>query len=237
MLQNKQTNLVTLLLFFVGNCLAQGFINLNFEAANVSGYSPGDMNVPTNAAIPGWTAHYFQSGQGVQPAAEIWYDTLSIGGAVISVNDSNTSPSFAPLQGKFSVLLFGAVFERSATISQRGLVPTSTQSLRMQISTDGYTLPIGQFIVTLDGQVISMVPLATFPAYTLFGGDISSFENQPATLEITAAGVPPGELGNPIELDDIVFSSQPIPEPTEISLLGLGMLALMNFRASTYRKK
>ena len=81
-----------------------------------------------------------------------------------------------------------------------------------------------------------MVPLASFPAYTLFGGDVTSFENQTATLEITAPGVSTGALGNPILLDAITFSSQSIPEPTETSLLALGTLVLLIFKASIYQK-
>jgi hypothetical protein len=33
---------------------SQGFVNLDFGGANVSGYSPG--NVPASDAMPGWTA-------------------------------------------------------------------------------------------------------------------------------------------------------------------------------------
>jgi len=149
------------------NLCAQGFFNLDFESANISGFSPGNNNVPTNAAIPGWTAYYFQPGQGVEPVSEAAYDALSIGGAAISVNDTNTSASFVPLQGQFSVFLFGGAFQQSATIGQRGLVPNGTQSLRMEIGTDGYVQPIGPFTVTLDGQAISMVALSTLPNLTI----------------------------------------------------------------------
>ncbi len=214
---------------------AQGFFNLDFESANIAGYSPGN-NVPTNAAIPGWTAYYFQTGRGGGPASEVAYDALSLGGSVISVNDTNTYAGFVPLQGRFSVLLFGGSFQVSSMIGQRGLVPNGTQSLQMEISTDGYLLPLGQFIVTLNGQAISMVPLATFPTYTLYGGDVSSFGNQLAALEITAPGVTSGVLGNPILLDDIVFSSQPIPEPGTVCLLVLGTL-ILGFRRTRGRQR
>src|SRR6266576_909632 len=101
----KITNKVIFIIIgfgLVNTLCAQGFLNLNFEAANISGFSPGASNVPTNAALPGWTAHYFQPGAGIEPVPVVWYDTASLGGAVISINDTNTGSGFVPLQGRFS---------------------------------------------------------------------------------------------------------------------------------------
>jgi hypothetical protein len=36
---------------------AQGFVNLDFEAANLSAYGAGPAAVPATNAIPGWTAY------------------------------------------------------------------------------------------------------------------------------------------------------------------------------------
>ncbi len=49
---------------------AQGtFQNLNFESANLSGYSPGN-HVPVSDALPGWSA-YFTIGGVAQPQTEV----------------------------------------------------------------------------------------------------------------------------------------------------------------------
>ncbi len=222
----KTSALIAAIIIQLTDAHSQGFVNLNFESAQIpNGTSQGSL-ISTNSGIPGWTASSFQPQSGTQEVSQVFYDVISLGGAEISINDTNTSASFVPLQGRFSVFLFGGSFQQSVTISQRGLVPNGSQSLQMQISTDGYVRPIGQFVVALNGEAISMVPLATFPTYTLYGGDASSFENQLATLDITASAVQSGPGPNPILLDGIVFSSQAIPEPGTLCLLVLGTLIL-----------
>ena len=50
-----------LVVALAGTLQVQGqgtFVNLDFESANVSGYPPNSSNVPTNSAIPGWSASY-----------------------------------------------------------------------------------------------------------------------------------------------------------------------------------
>ena len=202
---------------------SQGFVNLNFENANVSAYSPGD-HVSINDAIPGWGASFFQANPGSHPSPPfVAYDAISLGGAGISVNDTNTGFSFTPISGKFSAFLFGGAPETSVTISQSGLVPVGTQSIQMRI---GNYMAVGAFTVTLNDQQIGMTQLAVFPSYTLFGGDVSAFANQTAALSITALGVTSGPGPNPVLLDNIQFSSSPIPEPDSIALSALGGLLL-----------
>ena len=210
---------VLLLLFaFCRSAEAQGFINLNFESANVSGYAVGSL-VPTNAALPGWIAFF-----GSNESSVVAYDGISAGGAVISVVDSNAAQyGYAPLQGKYSAALFGQGLtspEISVAISQTGLVPSGTMSLQVEMAWL-FAAPV----VTLGGQAITMVPLQTFSNYTLYGGDISSFAGQVATLSFTE---PPPPIGTPssVLLDGIAFSSQPIPEPGQWTLLGVGSLLL-----------
>ena len=211
-------------------CFSQGFVNLDFENANVSGYSPNSSSVPTDAAFPGWTTVYYQPGFGDQPVSQVAYDAISIGGAIISVNDTNTGFGFVPLEGQFSAFLFGGSSDVSSAISQTGLVPASAKSIRMEI---GNYMAIGSFSVSLNGQMVEMVPLGTFSTYTLYGGDILPFVNQVATLSITAAGVTSGPGPNPVLLDDIQFSSSPVPEPSAFALSTLGGLLL----AWRYRRK
>jgi len=209
---------------------AQGaFQNLGFEAANVSGYSPGSSNVPMTNALPGWSGYY--STASVTNQATAWYDGISLGGAIISVIDSN-APAFRPLQGSFSAFLFGGGNGPlySSTISQTGLVPTGTESLRFDAYVSG-----APFVVTLGGQTISMTPLQAFSNYTLYGGNVpATLSGQIATLTFTeppATGVQPSMF----ELDNIQFSNQPTPEPSVFAVSVLGAL-LVGWRALRRRR-
>lgn len=203
---------------------AQGqgtFENLDFESANIAGYPVNSSHVPITLAIPGWSGFY-----GTNQTSDVWYDGVSLGGVMISVVDSNVAQyGFSPLQGKFSAALFGGIggigTPLAATISQTGLVPAGTKSLQaIWWSEDGNP------VVTLGGQTINMVPLASYPTYTLYGGDISSFAGEVETLSITE---PPPAQGSPsmLELDNIQFSDQAIPEPGVFGLFALGALVLI----------
>jgi len=76
-------------------------------------------------------------------------------------------------------------------------------------------------VVMVGVQTINMVPLQTFGNYTLYGGNISAFAGQDETLSFTEpppASNPPSEL----ILDDIVFSTNAVPEPATWALLMCG---------------
>ena len=198
------------------------FQNLDFESANVAGYSPGSSDVPITSALPGWIG-YYASSTSTNVAAQVWYDGISLGGAVISVIDSLSGER--PLQGTYSVALFGGgslIGEfTSSTISQTGLVPAGTKSLLL----DGYggSMP---FVVTLGGQTINMTALQTFSNYTVYGGNIpSALAGQSETLSLTEPA-PPQNPPSFFELDNIQFSNLPTPEPGVLGLWALGALIL-----------
>jgi hypothetical protein len=184
---------------------AQGqgsFQNLNFEAANVSGYPP-NSTVPGTNAMPGWNGSFFG------------YDAISFGGSLISLIDTNAGFGFNPLQGRYSAVLFGGA-GGPVTLSQTGLVPAGTESLQVQI----FWIDVPP-VVSLGGQTLEMVPLQTFANYTLYGANVSTFAGHMEELQFLEA--PPAS--NPPDwaiLDDIRFSTQPIPEPDAFGLFGLG---------------
>lgn len=196
---------------------AQGFVNLNFESANPSGHPPNSSDVPVTSAFPGWTVSYATPGVGTNTATTVWYDGLSLGGAFVSVNDTNTGAGFVPLQGRYSAYLFGGLSSGGnptySTLSQTGVVPNGTLSLLMDVNA------WNGFSVSLNGQTISMVALQTFSSYTLYGADISAFGGQSVQLSITA---PPTSTPNGVLLDDIVFSPSSVPEPSALALSALG---------------
>jgi hypothetical protein len=203
------------------NGYSQGaFVNLNFESANVGGYAQNSSTVPITKALPGWGAP-----NSTDTNVLVWYDALSAGGFMIAVNDSNLQGT-SPLQGNYSAWLFGGA-NAPATISQTGLVPIGTKSLQVDIQSFGYP-----FVVSLGGQTLSMDPLQTFPNYTLYGADISSLAGQTEQLSFTSpvpTGVPPDFL----EIDNIQFSTSPIPEPGTCALILCGAAV---FGASRWKR-
>jgi hypothetical protein len=212
----KHTFAICTVMLIGSQCgFAQGFVNLDFESANIPPGTPINSMIPATNAFPGWSA-----------TAPVGYDFLSIGGAIISIVDANVGSEFAPLQGQYSAMLFGGE-GGPTTLSQTGTVPIGTKSLQVDLNGSGVTLFSGVsfLIVTMGGQTIQLVPEATFPNYTQYGGDISSFAGQMTSLGFTEqppAGVPPSFL----ELDDIQFSVSPVPEPGTLALFATGAVLL-----------
>src|SRR5437870_2365448 len=104
---NAIRNATVMIILIVGGPSghAQGtlqFVNLNFESP-ILPLDPNDPNgVPVINALPGWTA--FIGGSQVD---RIFYDTVSLGGAAISLHDP-MSHFYQPLQGNYNVLLQGS---------------------------------------------------------------------------------------------------------------------------------
>jgi hypothetical protein len=201
---------------------AQGtFQNLNFEAANITGYPPNSSDVPISSALPGWTGFY-----GNNQTSQVWYDGISIGGNMISVIDNN-APGFAPLQGQYSAFLFGGN-GLSASISQTGIIQAGTESILM----DAWSYNASP-VVAINGQAINMIPLQTFANYTLYGGIVPTSDVGPSvTLSFTD---PAPTIGGPseFELDNISFSPTATPEPNTLALIVMGGAA---FAVRQWRK-
>jgi hypothetical protein len=205
---------VTTILLISTEVLIRGqgsFTNLGFEQGLVpQGPLP----------IPGWTAYIEEPEIPLVLVNDVGFNTISLGGAAIILHDSN-SPVFEPLRGRYSVSLnssFGGPPFQSAAIAQTGQVPADAQSLRF-IAKPWYGLQ-----VTFAGQVISITQVATSPERLVLGGDISAFAGQTGELRFTA--LPAVGFGGGL-IDSIVFSSQPIPEPSTWLLLGVGGLGLL----------
>jgi hypothetical protein len=216
----KSGIIIALLLILKQHASAQGFVNLNFESANIpNGTSPGSL-ISISDGMPGWSAYFVSSGATNQ-TTQVAYEGISLGGVAVSIVDTNVGFGFNPIQGKYSAFLFGGVGNDnqpySAQVSQTGFVPSGTESIQFDA-----LLSYGPaFIVALGGQTISMSPLQTFAGYTLYGGNIPTYlAGESATLSITEpppSGTPPSIL----ELDNIQFSTSSIPEPRNLGVLAL----------------
>jgi len=211
---------------------AQGtFQNLGFESPLLVPI-PGDPfgRIQFSPAFPGWTGYV----GGVQQTAAL-YNGAFLDSSGIGILDHGADFVFDPflhgriIQGNFTAILqagFGlGTFEPADTmLAQSAQVPVGTQSLQFSAFPD--LGPSGSFVVTIDGQDLSLIPLATGANYTTFGADIHSWAGQTAELGFTVFADRPHRGNVSLFLDSIQFSNQPIPEPSVFGLFGLGALLL-----------
>src|ERR1700722_14916426 len=128
-----KTNIAFLILLVGTNIgFPQGFMNLNFESANTNGLSGG--LIPTTNAFPDWSAYFGPPGNPTQVNASIVnYDGLSLGGAGVTLVDSNAPSGGTPvaLQGDYSAFLQGSspAAGSTASIGQTGTISSNAQSL------------------------------------------------------------------------------------------------------------
>jgi PEP-CTERM motif len=182
---------------------AQGFVDLNFESA-------------TNNTIPGWTAYFGASSLEIIP-----YNALSLGGANVSLIDTNNSSGLRPLRGRYSVLLEGSGLGTPtvAALGQTGQIPVSALSMSFLFRSLN-----GELQVSFNGQPIPLFQTGSTTNYAILSGDVSVFAGQTGQLLFSAS-----PIHNAGFLDNIQFSSAPIPEPSALALVALGC-GLFGFR-------
>ena len=210
---------------------SQGFVNLNFESASlvpVPGDPYGSVQYPQ--AFPGWTETVVG---GISTNA--LYNNVFLDSAGITIIDHNwTNVSYIPgglIQGNYTAILqsgLGYTTNGAApadiSLSQTGQVPVGTQSLQFKIYEDFDSR--GAFAVTLGGQTLFLTSLGTGANYTLYGANVSEWAGQTVPLAFTVFGENPHQNDEYLYLDAIQFSTQSIPEPSELALAALGALLL-----------
>jgi len=206
----------------LGHAQQAPFQNLGFESATF-------VSVPTQYsgsadpayALPGWTA---RAGTNVVPY--VLFGTLFLDSTGASIMAG--SPNFgSPPEGSFMVLLQAGLIppwmpggpplswdRLTISISQIGFVPLDARSLTFQASSE--------LTVSLDGQTLPVVSLGS----NLYGSDITAFAGSIRELRITAYP-PTGNTTdiNNVTLDNIQFSSTPIPEPSFAIILVAGLIS------------
>jgi len=232
-----------LVIFFVTVLVSQSFPvfsqgtfqNLNFEEAFLVPIPGAGLGrVQFAPAFPGWTGYV----GGVQESAAL-YNNVYLDSSGISLIDFGWPIFPRVIQGNFTAVLQAGwrlnVFEPAdTTLAQTGQVPAGTQSLQFRAFPD---LGISDsFAVSLGGQTLSLIPLATDANYTTFGADIHSWAGQTAELGFTVFAERPHQRNVNLYLDSIQFSTQPIPEPSAFGLFALGTL-LLGWRFAWTRKK
>ena len=196
------------ILLVVANGRGQGFVNLDFEAANVSAFPPG--TVPRGLGLPGWAAYI--SGT---PQTTILYDNATLGEAAIALQGPNGF--FQPIQGQYFVLLEATFFAsdtNSAAIGQTGQVPLTAQSLVFWGNTSVSGVA-NNMEVTFNGSLVPYAAIGSGNNYTIYGANVSGFAGQTGELRFTAFN------NTRAEIDNMQFSSLPVPEPSGLALVVL----------------
>jgi hypothetical protein len=201
---------------------AQGtFQNLDFEQASTEPVSPGSPLIWTTNAFPGWTVYANGTPQPFVSYGEIYAPSVA------GIMDSNL-PGNLVLNGRFSASLGGSGLLNgiTASIGQSGVIPTGSESLRL--------LALGGFLVSFAGHPVPLQFLASGPGGGAFyGADISAYAGQYGQLTFQTG--PSSSVGVNL-LDDISFSTLPIPEPGVFSIIALGA-SILSLRRRRHRAR
>ena len=203
--------------------LAQGsFQNLDFESANLSNPSGMYNEVPIANALPGWNGSI-----GGVPVSHVWADGDSAGTATIDVLGpgwNTVNPGI--IDGNYTVYLQAFnTGQGNVSLWQTGTIPANAESL--QFSAWQFPSANQAFSVSFAGNSLSPVLLSSGQnpsgqTYDVYGVNIAPYAGQTGQIEFTSlAGN--GEAG--LELDDITFSQNAIPEPGTLALFVMGGLA------------
>jgi hypothetical protein len=198
------------------------FQNLNFEDATIVPIGSPPY-VVASSAIPGWTAYI-----GNTTVSSIAYNTVAIGSPMVSIHDSASS-IFQPLQGSYAVALQHSVggTPSTAAIGRTGQLPLNTVSIIFSASGSliSSLSSLTQLQVTFAGNAIPLIELGTVSGWSVLGGDLSVYAGQTGELCFTAL-----PTYGAITLDNIQFSTSPIPEPSLVWLLLVGGGVLLSLR-------
>ena len=207
-----------LLLATCGIGYSQGFVNLRFESPVLPLVPDGGFQVPIANALPGWTGYI-----GGSQVSSVAYNAVSLGAPSISLHGTNST--HPPIQGNYSVLF--QPYASTVAIGQVGQIPSNANSLQFYSGS-------GSLQVTFAGQAIPLVQLGSTSRYLILGGDISAWAGTSGELRFTLPSIQ-FSYADPF-LDNILFSTQSIPEPSIYSLLGCGVLLFGAARA-TFKKR
>jgi hypothetical protein len=210
---------------------AQGtFRNMDFEQSQIpQNQSPG--LVSADLAFPFWTVYY-----GTTPQTLVWWRDVSAGTTEVSLlGQIGADPIFGgptAIDGGYSAGLTGGSLPpdpgpMGCSIGQVGQIPTDAVSLLFKDLPGA--IPSNPITVTIGGVSLPVFLVSNVPnRYALFGVDVSQFAGMQEDLRFSVPGYTANGLSG-AEIDDIVFSTTPVPEPTTGALFALGGL-LFRFR-------
>ena len=192
--------------------VAQGtFRNMDFEQAQIPQDQPRGV-VSADLAFPFWSVYY-----GNQPTNAVHWNETSVGATEASL--IGLSYAFGTLGGGYSAYLWGG--PTACSLGQVGQIPTDAASILFKARGSPSLLPE----VTIGGVSLPLFNVSSGPNYTIYGVNVSQFAGMQEDLRFTSL---PLSFSGPyaFELDDIVFSTTPVPEPTTGALSAIGGLLL-----------
>jgi hypothetical protein len=208
---------------------AQDFQDLDFESATLVTTPGGDISF--GPAFPGWSGF-----AGTNQLTTTLYDSTYLDTTAISILDTNPLPFgvFGQLiDANYTAVLnagdYPGLGPTDVSLSQAGLVPAGTKSLRFLALPAG-GISASPFAVTLGDTTLNLVPFpVTNENYTLYEADVSAFAGLIEELKFTLLAQNPHEDNRYLSLDDILFSPDAIPEPSTFLLAALGGVSLAAF--------
>jgi hypothetical protein len=209
----------------------QSFQDLNFNSANVS--SPDYLQrVPFANAFPSWSSS----------SSMAYYNASDMDQMTIGVYDKNAGLySWGPhpilgLSGYTAYLEadLGSFLSGSVGISQTGVIPVNVQSIRFY-STIAYASALPGYSptlsLTLNGTPVPYYQIGTSGAFTQWAADVSAYAGTATALGFEVSATYPYPYGSPnphwifgVGIDNISFSTTPVPEPTTVTFFILGLL-------------
>lgn len=203
--------------------------NLTFELAHVQINDPTYGGLAWNLAVP-----YWGHGPGADTSS-VYYGSEHLGLSSYYLLMSATSPWYAPntqLAGNYSLAFASGYMFGTGTggwvnafISQTLPIASSARSIQL--------LATGPFKVFVAGSEIPMMSLGG----NSYAGDIASFAGTTAELKIMNT-TPEGfnNVHKPTVIDNIVFSTTIVPEPSSLALVSLASITLFTALRKTGRK-
>jgi hypothetical protein len=208
--------LLALALGFILPSAAQSFTNLNFENAQVVPTVPMFGFLDWNLAVPGWS---HSSGN---DTTIVYYGQEHLGGTQYYMLYDSISPVYAPgtqLAGNYSVGFAsgygvpgpGPTPWVQAYLAQTGLIAANVHTIRF--------LATGSFALFVGGVQIPTISLGGC-AYT---GDVTAFAGTITEFKIVNTTT---QFHDPVIVDNIVFSSAPIPEPSTVASMIVSLVVV-----------
>ena len=203
----------------------QGFVNLGFETTTLTPILANPLSgyYVTNATVPGWSWTPQQTFGYGDPSTTVAYNDVALDSPAVTLQGTN-SPYYPAIGGKYSILLQGgSEFVPSNSYSaiwQTGEIPANAQSLIYWG---------GALQVSFNGQPLTLIDISNAANYTVWGMDISAYAGQTGVLQFTKLWLPTNYSDGTL-LDNIQFSSVPVPEPSAVSLCAVSLIFLLAIR-------
>jgi len=186
--------------------------------ANVSGQT--SYNTSVTDAIPGWNAYI----SGVLQTT-IWCNDVPLSAPEVCLINTNSQYFSGSISGKYYLEIWGEfnpsggqIHTNSAAIGQTGKIPLIAKTI-------SFWGNIGGLVATFDGLPLSFFQTGGTANYNIYSADISAYAGQTGQLLFTDPYYS-NDSGGPAIMDNIQFSTSPVPEPSIFALSTLGGLLL-----------